>query len=115
MNWTDPLFLSSGITGVSLLIAAFISERFPAKEINDLYGYRSERSKSSQAARDFSQKYATGLMYWVALYNCLVAVPGLFISLHVGWAITLSMTVLLASCGYLFWDTERELKKRFSE
>lgn len=115
MNWTDPLFLCSGITGVSLVIATLIFRKFPAREINDLYGYRTRRSRMSQEAWDFSQIYSGELMIWVGIYNCLLAVLGLFISFSVLWGLLISMLFLGASCFYLFWKTEGELKKRFGE
>lgn len=115
MNWTDPLFLSSGLSGLSLLIAAIIMRRFPPKNINDLYGYRSARSRASQGAWDFSQKYSSDLMIWVGTYNLLVGSAGLFVSLDSLMAVGISVVFLILSCVYLFWKTEKELKARFSE
>ncbi len=115
MNLLDPLFLTSGFSGLILIVAAIIIQKFPPKEINDLYGYRSGRSKQSQEAWDFAQPYSAELLIWVGIYNILIGTLGIFYSLQLGWAMGISITFLLASCGFLFWKTERELKRRFGE
>lgn len=115
MNLLDPLFLSSGFSGLILIVAAIVTKIFPPKEINDLYGYRSRRSKQSQEVWDFAQAYSAEFLVWVGVYNILIGTLGVFYSLGLGWAIAISMTFLIASCGFLFWKTERELKRRFGE
>ncbi|MEQ9231425.1 MAG: SdpI family protein [Cyclobacteriaceae bacterium] len=113
MNWSDPLFITSGITGASLVLIGLIVRRFPPKEMNDLYGYRTKRSKASQEAWDFAQEYSNDLLIWIGIYNILIGSIGLFISVPEFGGMVLSMIFIGISLGYLFWKTEAELKKRF--
>ena len=115
MNWFDPLFLTSGLSGLTLIIAALVSQKYPPMDINDFYGYRTGTSMKSQEAWNYAQTFSNNLMVWVGGYNCLVALTGLFISLHLGWALGISLSFLIASCIYMYWKTEKELKKRFGE
>ena len=113
--WNDPLFLCSGIIGTSLLIITLIMRAFVPKEINNFYGYRTRRSMVSQVAWNFAQLHSNRLMIWVAIFNILLGLIGLFIGFSVGVGISISMIGLFGSLIYLVWDTERELKERFSE
>lgn len=115
MNWTDPLFLCSRLTAVSFIILGMVMKRYPPKEINDFYGYRTSRSKVSQEAWDFAQVYSSELIIWVGFYNGLGAVLGLFVGLSTGWSLAVFMAILIVSCIYLFTKTESELKRRFGE
>lgn len=115
MNWLDPLFFSSGITGVSLVLIGIIVRKFPPKEINDLYGYRTKRSRASQEAWDFAQEYSNDLLIWVGAYNILIGCIGLFIATRELTGVILSLLFLGLSVWYLYWKTEGELKKRFGE
>ena len=115
MNWFSPWFITSAITGASLFLAVIITWRFPPKKINDLYGYRSRRSKASQEAWDFAQSHSLELMVWVAVINTALAVPALFIELDTLYGVFISLGILLFSVLYLFWDTERALKEKFGE
>lgn len=115
MHWNDPLFLCSGITGAGLLIITFIVKAFVPKEINDFYGYRTKQSKKSKEAWDFAQQHSGQLMIWVAIFNMILGVVGFSIGFSVGVGISISMIGLTVSFIYLFWDTEKELKEKFSE
>lgn len=60
MNYSFVMIL--GLTGGIFLIAGAIMGAYPPKQINDWYGYRTKRSKSSQEAWDISQVYAAKQM-----------------------------------------------------
>lgn len=115
MTWNDPLFITAGLTGISLVLVALFSKFFPPKEINDLYGYRTERSKQSQEVGVFAQEYANNVLFWIGLINLLFAILGLLIGLSVWLGLTISLTTMTASFIYLFKETEKQLKKKFGE
>ncbi len=60
---SDPSFLLHLFLGPFLLAVALIFKRFPPKRINRVYGYRTRRSRASQAAWDLANRYSA---------NCLV-------------------------------------------
>ena len=114
MNWADPLFITSSLVGLTFLIAGLISRKYPAKEINDLYGYRTRRSKSSQESWNFAQGYSNDLMLWIGAYNVLFSGIGLFI--ETGYlGIILAMVFMGLTLWFLFSRTESELKARFGD
>ena len=115
MNFSDPLFISSGITGVSLVVLGLLTKQFPPREINDFYGYRTKKSMENQEAWDFAQIYSSDLVVWIGVYNLAFSTLGLLISLSILAGVGLSMVFLFGTIGYLFWRTEKEIKSRFGE
>jgi len=50
------------VIGLVLLVVGLALMYFPPKEINGFYGYRTQRSYSSQRCWDFAQKYSAKVM-----------------------------------------------------
>lgn len=49
------------------LIGGLILKIFPPKKINALYGYRTRRAASSQAAWDYAQRLCANVLLWYSL------------------------------------------------
>lgn len=100
---------------VIITIVGIITKMYPPKKINPYYGYRTARSKSSQAAWDFAQKYAGHLMSaWggAALFGMILqrmVMPENAGNLTTITALILALVVI---AGVVIF-TERELKKHF--
>ncbi|MGL2965413.1 SdpI family protein [Flavobacterium sp. XGLA_31] len=101
------------LTGVIFVIAAGISLRFPPKKINHLYGYRTGNSMKNQQVWDFSQKYSCIKMLQGGFF--LVAFSFLGMVLHPGekQQVIIGIALSVLVCVYLFWTTERAIKKNF--
>jgi uncharacterized membrane protein len=115
MNWISALFLVSFFTGLSFLIVALISSKWPPREINMLYGYRSRRARKSQEAWDFAQQFGNRRMFEIAFVQMAVGVMGLWIPLDQIVGLVISIVLMTLCLIYLMATTEKELKRRFGE
>lgn len=114
-NFLMSVFQISLLCGIIFLIAGIISYKFPAKKINDLYGYRTSTSMRSQERWEFAQKYSAMQMIKSALFMMIISLTGYFFPENDTIHITGGFVILFIAVGYLFITTERELKKRFPE
>ena len=57
-----PFLILDALTGIILIVVGFILLKYPPKEINSLYGYRTEKSMKSQEAWDFAQIFSSKLI-----------------------------------------------------
>lgn len=99
-------------------MVAFILQKFPPKNINGLYGYRTSSSMRNQSAWDFAQKKSGRLLLRMGLSLLGVGVVFLFIpTAH--WPVWVTPVLFLAflfiGFGLLFYKVERALRKRFAE
>ena len=113
MNLNPPVFIAI-LCGVIYIITAWIFMRYPPKKINDFYGYRTARSKKSQAHWDFAQKVAAKYFLQTAYY-CLLSCT-LFIVFdfgeHAVWIAIIPVS-LLPFVALI--QTEQALKKKFKD
>ena len=61
----------SFLTGIILIIYGLIMMKFPPKEINLFFGYRTERARKNQEVWDFAQKYRRILLTKLHKYRYL--------------------------------------------
>lgn len=89
------LFLALGI-GISYFVISIITAKYPPKNINHWYGYRTKRSRKSQEAWEFAQTFASSQMkIWGALITMMAPLSFSFdFSEAVGATIIAIMAVL---------------------
>lgn len=68
------------IIPITCIIAGYILKTKPPKEINNVYGYRSRRSKASQEAWDFANVYSGKNIFIVGIV-LLFAGPAVYLLL----------------------------------
>ena len=56
-----------------ILVVGIVFWMYPPRKINEFYGYRTTRSRKSQEAWDFAQKYSAKLMTVLGLMALAVA------------------------------------------
>ena len=61
------------INALTLLVGGIVFWMYPPKKINEFYGYRTTRSRKSQEAWDFAQRYSAKLMTVLGLVALAVA------------------------------------------
>ena len=111
MRLMGEVHFVSLLIGLSMFIMGLITLRFPAKEINYLYGYRTKRSMKNQQAWDLAQKVSTHEMIRSGLIIIVFALSGVIynastlIDSIAGTALMLVMILLL------FFRTESVLKQ----
>jgi uncharacterized membrane protein len=101
-----PLF----IVGFVFAAAAFISLKFPPKNINSIYGYRTSRSMKNQENWDLAQRFSSQLMLKQGLIMLLLAFILAVLPIPVEAATLMSLLLLLTSVINLFVQTEKRLK-----
>ncbi|MCO5725312.1 SdpI family protein [Robiginitalea marina] len=110
---TNPWTLTLVLTGVIFAISGTILWKYPPKNINWLYGYRTARSMKSQECWDFAQTYAARGMVWVGGIQLVLGLAGLQFPMHPGWAAFLAIVVMCLMIGVLLFRVEHALKARF--
>ena len=103
------------------LVVGVVFWMCPPKKINEFYGYRTTRSRKSQEAWDFAQRYSAKLMTMFGLAALVVAavahlfrnclcINSDFLMLY-DICITLLLPIIVAIPPIIL--TELELRKRF--
>ena len=110
VNFDDHLFIITAGFGIISLIAGYIMYRFPPKEINHLYGYRTSSSMKNQQQWEFAQRYSSKEMMKVGVINMLFSVIGLGIHIPDTFSMILGLGIMILSVVILFIRTERAIK-----
>ena len=115
MNMTNnPIALLFVLTGLTIVVAGLLMHKFPPKKINNLYGYRTKRSKNSQESWEFAQKYSANQLAIYGSITGLIGLALLFIPInHTNAAVIISLIVIITLIIIPIVLTEKELKKRF--
>ena len=109
------------ISTLILTVVGVVFWMYPPKKINEFYGYRTTRSRKSQEAWDFAQRYSAKLMTILGLAALIVAGGGrLFLNglcinsdylMQYDICITLLLPIIVVIPPIIL--TELELRKRF--
>ena len=114
MNFlVENLLFTSFLSGIIFMITGFVMFKFPPKNINMLYGYRTTRSMKNQEQWDFSQKYSAKLLIFCGVFLILTSNISLIITINNKAKLFISLALIFGSVIFLFFKTENELKKRF--
>ena len=109
------------IDALILMVVGIVFWMYPPKKINEFYGYRTTRSRKSQEAWDFAQKYSAKMMMVLGLVTLAVApiahwlrsrlcLNSEYVMLY-DIGITLLLTIIVVLPPIVL--TELELRKRF--
>jgi uncharacterized membrane protein len=109
------IFQISFCCGWCFLLVAGITYFFPPKKINNLYGYRTAGSMKSQERWDFAQRYSTVQMIKSALFMIIASLAGYLFAPSAALDLAAGLGIMVIAVVYMIADTERQLKKRFSE
>lgn len=114
MNFlVENLLFTSFLSGIIFMITGFVMFKFPPKNINMLYGYRTTRSMKNQEQWDFSQKYSAKLLILCGVFLILTSNISLIITINNKAKLFISLALIFGSVIFLLFKTENELKKRF--
>ncbi|MEB0250027.1 SdpI family protein, partial [Mucilaginibacter sp. 5B2] len=119
VNWV----VGPHLIGLIFILAGLIQKRYPPKEINPMYGYRTKRSMKDQQNRDEGNKYSTQL---ITKCGMVLFIVGIFITigmalLHITPELRTLIKVIIMLAGavgtvvVLFTATERHLKRTFPD
>ena len=103
-----------------MAVCGWAFRRRPPKQINDLFGYRTARSRSSQEAWDFAQKYMGQLWFRLGIGMAPLGAAAMLPCLGKGTDLVgvWGGAVCLAECLVMLFSiffVEAALKKRFGD
>ena len=108
----NPLFLLPIITGPILIIVGYIMLRWPPKNINALYGYRTKSSMKSQERWGFAQQFSAKEMIKVGFYYVLTSVLAFFQPSETTGTL-ISLGIMIALMAFLIYNVETAIKNKF--
>lgn len=73
MNIREYIF-GPQLIGAIFFVLGLIMQRYPPKQINSFYGYRTSASMKNQQAWDEANRYAARLMTSLGLYSLIIGV-----------------------------------------
>ena len=111
----NPWTVILSVTGLLLAASGGILLRYPPKNINWLYGYRTRRSMKDQQRWDFAQKYSARELIRTGVIMVLVGLAGVWIHADPVFVSFLSLPVLLGLTGVAIWRTEAALRQTFGD
>lgn len=112
MSETTQLFCALGYC-LFMLLLAWVVKRYPPKRINQLYGYRTNRSMKNQEIWDEANRYSASLMYRLCLYCLLIPGLGYAIFPDNNFLVTIVINTLLIVS--IIYYTEKHLNLHFDK
>ena len=109
----NPLFLIPFLCGILFLIAGLIMLYYPPKNINGLYGYRTESSMKSKERWDFAQHYSAIELIKVSILLILLSLIGIVYYPPIRLALILAFAILFVLFAGLFYRVEKKIKKQW--
>jgi len=110
----NPLINITFFGGLILILAGLIMYKFPPKNINSLYGYRTSRSMENQKKWDFAQNYSTKEMMklgFLLLISSLISKVTNFDNLT---NMFIGLGLMILSVIILFLRVEKAIKIKFN-
>lgn len=113
--FNNPLINITLLCGLVFMIAGYIMSKFPPKEINGLYGYRTSSSMKSQERWDFSQRYAAQEMIKLGALLAVSSLIGFLTDFSPTINMTIGLSFLILASIILIWRVEKALKQKFGK
>lgn len=101
------------LCGLIFLALALILLKWPPKEINVLYGYRTPSSMKNQQRWDFAQRFSSRRMVESGFAMLAVSFLKLVLGDDEMNEVYVGFSALFLSAAYMIITTERALKKNF--
>jgi len=111
----NPLINITFFGGLIFIVAGFIMYKFPPKNINSLYGYRTSSSMENQEKWDFAQNYSSkemmklGFLLSISFLFSLITNFDNLTNMFIGLGLMILMVIIL------LLRVEKAIKIKFSE
>jgi uncharacterized membrane protein len=109
----NDLVLVTALTGVIFIITGYVLKKYPPKNINALYGYRTPSAMKSIERWDFSQKYAAAEMMRTGFLLIVFGIAGSFIELPQLWNVAAGLGLLIALSAIMIIRVEKAIQRKF--
>ncbi len=113
IDFQNTLFSMPLLVGSIFMVMGFIMYKFPPKDINALYGYRTSSSMKNKARWDFAQIYSSKLMIYCGVALLLFSMVGLFFKPSEDIGVLIATIAIITSLVLLIYKTEIAIKKQF--
>lgn len=100
------------LLGAIFLITGWITNIFPPKKINHLYGYRTTRSMKNQSNWDLAQRISTQKMIQGSLVIIAFGFLKSVVTLNAVAEVWIGVLSSIGVVIYIFYSTENKLKKK---
>lgn len=111
----NPLFLIPFSFGLISIIAGWIMLKYPPKEINGLYGYRTKSSMKNQERWDFSQNYGAKEMIRMGVLSIILSLISFIYVPSENLATFLGLGIMILLVILLIVRVESAIKKQFGK
>ncbi|MEO9476256.1 MAG: SdpI family protein [Cyclobacteriaceae bacterium] len=109
----NPIFTIILLTNPILILVGLVQLKYPPKEINSIYGYRTARAKRSQEAWDYAQPAGAKALIKTTLIFTPMMFLGQLIKIPFVLAVFVGLTFVLLEAFIPMILMERDLKEKF--
>lgn len=102
------------LIGPLILILGLVFRAYPPKKINDLYGYRSKRSKYSQETWDYANNISSNYIIKIGITTTLLQISIYSLYGHESSIIIATIFMVFSLVVSIFF-TEQKLKEKFGD
>ena len=103
------------LVGLVFFIMGLVMQKWPPKNINPLYGYRTGSSMKSKERWDFAQEYSGNLMKKSGIVLAVIGLIMALLTIGIEVITAVGMVAVFVCIGYLFFSTEQALKRKFKD
>lgn len=116
MTFNILIVFSSLLTGLVALVGGLLFKKYPPKEINWWYGYRTKLSMKNQEQWDFAQKLGAKNMIKYTSILFLTTLLGFVIDIkHTEWSIGIVVASTILWAFLSIYKTETKLMSKFEK
>ncbi|MFP5437636.1 MAG: SdpI family protein [Bacteroidia bacterium] len=103
------------LVGVVFFTMGGIMQKWPPKNINALYGYRTGSSMKSKERWDFAQGYSANIMIKGGIALTIIGLIMALFKIGIEVITAVGMVAMFVCIGYLLFSTETALKRKFKD
>ena len=103
------------VSGIIFCLAAFLHKRFPPKQINFFYGYRTRQSMKNSESWNFAQSLSSSKMKNMSFRLIGLGLIMSFVRLEILLSLCIGTTSVISMLVLMIFQIENELKKHFSK
>lgn len=113
MEPIEHIIIPLSLCGFIFFIIGILTYKFPPKQINALYGYRTKASMKDQQTWDFAQQYSAKKMIVIGLVMMLLSINFIVIDFTPNQIAIIGLIVIGFSVMYLILKTENAIRSQF--
>ncbi len=113
--FSNSMFMIPALVGLVMLIVGLIWLKYPPKEINALYGYRTKSSMKTQQRWEFAQKIGAKEMIIAGVILLIIAPLAALFNLSEAVGSMIALAVMLGIMAIMIVRVEMSIQKKFGK